>query len=228
MRTTKQLLDECEQFEQQTDKWHYQRLGVITASRAKDFLAKKGTAARDGYMAELIAEICTGQRAEQFTNAACQWGIDHEDEARAAFEFETGLEVIELPFVKKDDLCRFGCSPDGLIGDNSGFEVKCPYTSKVFVEFAVNGKIKPEYMHQCQFSMWVTGRESWYFANFDPRMKAKKLFWVKVGRDEKAMKALDAAAESFITEMDEKLSKLGFKFGDQWVDNEQKTRLTNG
>ena len=50
---------DCVAVEQRTFQWHKMRLGVITASNISGVLAKTGSAARDGIMAELIAEIAT-------------------------------------------------------------------------------------------------------------------------------------------------------------------------
>src|SRR5690606_8292649 len=71
-------------------EWHAIRCGKVTASRVADVVAKTKSgwgASRANYAAELIAERLTGEAAERFTNAAMQWGTDHEPDARAAYEF---------------------------------------------------------------------------------------------------------------------------------------------
>ena len=125
---------------------------------------------------------------------------------------------VEVPaFIYKDEGKRFGISPDGLIvGKKIGLELKCPFTTKVFVEFATCDKIKKEYIEQCQYSMWCTDYEGWYFANYDPRMKSKNLHHVLIERDPVFMKKYDLAAEKFVEDMDVMLKKLDMKFGNQW------------
>ena len=79
--------------EQRTDEWFAARLGKVTASRVADVMAKTKTgysASRDNYMAQLVVERITGEKAESFTNAAMQWGTDQEPFARAAYEAATG------------------------------------------------------------------------------------------------------------------------------------------
>mgnify|MGYP003673278021 FL=1 len=95
-------------------------------------------------------------------------------------------------------------------------ELKCPFTTKVFVEFAACDKIKKEYVEQCQYSMWVTGYEAWYFANYDPRIKTKNLHWVLIERDQEYMDKYDRAFANFKKDMDLMLSKLDMSFGMQW------------
>ena len=120
-------------------------------------------------------------------------------------------------FIYRDKEKRFGISPDGLItGTKIGLELKCPLTSKVFVEFATCDKIKKEYIEQCQYSMWVTGYEGWYFANYDPRITTKKLHYVLIERDQAFMDKYDEAEINFIRDMDSMLGKLDLKFGQQW------------
>jgi len=172
---------------------------------------------RQGYMAELVGQIVTGLLPDNFTSKQCDWGNDHEDSARALFELELGVDVEVPAFIYKDETKRCGISPDGLIvGKKIGLELKCPFTTKVFVEFATCDKIKKEYMEQCQYSMWVTGYEGWYFANYDPRIKTKNLHWVLLERDQAYMDKYDKAFENFKKDMDLMLSKLDMKFGDQW------------
>ena len=172
---------------------------------------------RQGYMAELVAQIATGLIPEQMSFKQCEWGHDHEDQARAFFELEHSVDVTVPAFIYRDKEKRFGISPDGLIvGKKIGLELKCPFTSKVFVEFATCDKIKKEYIEQCQYSMWVTGYEGWYFANYDPRIKTKKLHWVLIERDQAFMNKYDEAEKNFIGDMDSMLGKLDLKFGQQW------------
>ena len=73
--------------EQRTDDWFAQRLGKVTASRVSDVIAKTKSgysASRDNYMADLIVERLTGQKASSFSNAAMEWGTATEPAARAA------------------------------------------------------------------------------------------------------------------------------------------------
>ena len=165
--------------------------------------------ARQGYMCELVAQIATGLVPEEMSFKQCEWGKEHEDAARALFELKNDLDVIVPSFIYKDSDKRFGISPDGIVkGQKIGVEIKCPYTTKVFVEFATCNKIKQEYYDQCQFSMWVTGFDAWYFVNYDPRINGENLHQVLIERDQDYMDKYENAAKHFISDMDKMISKL--------------------
>lgn len=181
----------------------------------RDLLPKEPPDMRTTYMLELMAEVITKER-RPVKGKPLDWGNEHEDTCIGWYEFDSGLAVQSIPFVYKDDTMRAGCSPDGLIGDSMGIEAKNPWNTGVYLAFVLDGKIKPEYMEQVQFSMWVTGRERWVFACHDPRVKNYLAHSVVIDRDEAKMRVYDDAVPQFVHEMDAKLAKLGYKFGDQW------------
>ncbi len=61
--------------------------------------------------------------------------------------------------------------------------------------------------------MWVTGKDAWYFANYDPRMKREGIHHVVVERDDKYMSDFNEMVPEFISKMDESLAEIGFTFG---------------
>ena len=201
--------------EQRSWHWHKMRLGVITASSISGVLAKTGSAARDGIMAELIAEIATGSPAEPVSAKTLQWGIDHEPAAIEAYSFMTGNVVEQIPFVYRDGDMRCGCSPDGVMDDFT-LEIKCPYMSRRHIELIVDGRMDKDYMAQTQFQMWVIGTNKVDFHSHDPRMLKHTDHIVTVERSDIFMKKFDDAIPQFIMEMDAKLERLGFKFGEQF------------
>ena len=68
---------------------------------------------------------------------AIQWGITNEPEALKAFSQKNGLQVVETG-VWLHECGLLGASPDGLVGDNSALEAKCPYTQRnVTIEDAI-------------------------------------------------------------------------------------------
>lgn len=207
--------------QQGTPEWHRSRLGVITASRASDLIATgrggKGVGkARDAYLLELVAEVATGQAKAQGTFKQAEWGHEYENHARQIFSFHVGVPCHEVTFIYANEQMRYGCSPDGIADDQSGIEIKCPYTTEVYLDFLLNGEIKPEYIDQVQFSMFVTGLPYWHFANYDPRMKVSSFHAVTLERDESLMKTFADAVGQMVYDLDSSLNKLGLKFGDQW------------
>jgi putative phage-type endonuclease len=197
--------------EQRTEAWKRARLGKLTASRIADATAriKSGWgASRDNLMATLVCERLTGQSAEGYTNAAMLWGIDHEPEARSAYEFELGVVVREVGFIDHPTIPMSGASPDGMIGDDGLLELKCPET-KGHIEVLLSKKIPEKYIKQIQWQLACTGRQWCDFATYDPRMPQELQLWVlRVMRDDKHIAELEKEARLFLAELDEKVSAL--------------------
>jgi hypothetical protein len=201
------------------DVWLKLRLGVITASCAHDLLPSKTgkgfKQARQTYMDELIGEVCTG-RGEEINAKALEWGKVNEIAAKAAYSFETGEIIKDGGFIYGMDK-RVGASPDGIIaGKNKGLELKCPYATKNHIAFLREDFVPPEYISQVQWSMWVSGFDSWSFASFDPRMKTNMIKIVTFERDEKMMALFSEIVPEFIRDFDSALARLNTKWGQQW------------
>lgn len=208
---------------QGSEEWMSLRLGVITASEVWKVLTKprSGTAWSDTkktYFNTLIGEVCTGV-SKDVSARSLEWGKDYELEARMTFEFYSGLTVMEDPIIFRDESLRTACSPDGICSDGAGLELKCPKTTEVFIDLALNGikAMKKEYTAQVQYSMWITRKDVWHFANYDPRMPGgKEIVHIPVERDEKMMQEFDQQIPEFIEAMDAALSTLGIEYGNQW------------
>lgn len=209
--------------EQGSDEWLISRCGVITASRAHDIIKPGRTngsysEARKTYMLELIAQVATGRLPEQSQFKQAAWGHENEPLAREAYEARDFACVNTCGLIYKDESMRCGISPDGIMEDR-GLEIKNPFTTQVHLDTLLSGVIKPEYLTQCQYSMWVTGLDRWDFCSYDFRMRGKpenRLVVIPQYRDLEIMARLDEEIPRFILEMDEQLGKLGFTYGDQW------------
>lgn len=183
---------------QRTPEWHEARAGKITGSRFVDVLARsKKTGeplkAYHDLIWQIVVERITGKAVEGPVGFALQWGSDVEPYAREAYELETGNIVIESGFIVHPDYPFAGSSPDGLIGDDGGLEMKCPKNSAIHLERFIYG-VPEEYVPQIQGNMWVTGRQWWDFVSYDPRMpESHLLFRKRVERDEKFIKELESA-----------------------------------
>lgn len=191
---------------QRTEEWHADRCGHVTASKFGDVLAVGKTGkplkARDDYLMRLVTERLTGQQVESADSFAMAWGRDAEPFARAAFEAETGLIVTESAFVKHPTIEWVGCSPDGLIGKDSGYESKCPKNSAVHLGTIRDG-MPEEHKPQVQGCMWVTGRQTWEFVSFDPRMPEHlRLYRESIKRDDEYIKHLESEIIKFLAEVE--------------------------
>jgi len=196
---------------QRTDEWMKERAGHATASRFSDVMAKIKTGeamTRIKYRIQLATERLTGNPVQGYQNAAMQWGIQTEPEARMAFEAERGVVVDEVGFIKHPTIPNCGASPDGCIGDNGLLELKCP-ESTTHLTWMEAGAVPSEYVSQIQGQMAVTGRKYVEFASYDPRFPSGlQLFIVRVERDDTYIKALEAEVVAFLAGVDAMVARL--------------------
>lgn len=222
VKSEKHLGYDLSKEEQRSERWLKSRLGVITASKAISIVKegrKKGTpsALWETYQMELIGEIFTGEAKATALTEAMRHGNAYEHEARELFSFEQSLHVDELTFCYRDDM-RCGASPDGLVDGVGIIEVKCPFNTSNHLAFLLDdSEIKKEYIAQMQFQMWVLDVDLCYFVSYEPRTLHAQLKQVEIKRDPEMIADFEIKVPLFAAEMDEKLDKLGLKFGDQWA-----------
>jgi putative phage-type endonuclease len=196
--------------EQRTPEWFAKRLGLVTASRIADVMAKTKTgasASRSGYMAQLVTERLTGAPTEGFQSAAMEWGIEQEPHARAAYEAREGVLVDEVDFVRHP-LLEAGASPDGLVGEDGCIEIKCPNTSTM-LEYIEDRSVPRKYLLQMQWQMACTGRNWCDFVAFDPRLPEHlRLLVIRVPRDEGVIAEIAGEVGRFLTELRDRVEHL--------------------
>lgn len=202
---------EATKIEQGSEAWRALRAGKVTASRVADVLSKvkSGEAAgRKNYRMDLVAERLTGKPADSFTNAAMQWGTEQEPFARIAYETHKGLFVDQVPFVDHPTIEWFGCSPDGLVGEDGLLEIKCPNTT-THLEYLEDGKPPSKYIPQMMAQMACTGRKWCDFVSFDPRLPEDlQLLVVRLNRDDAYIQDMEAQIVQFLNEVDATLTQL--------------------
>ena len=201
---------------QRTETWHQERAGKWTGSKFVDVLARnKKTGeplkAYHDLIWQVVVERMTGQPVEGPTGQAIAWGTEVEPFALEAFELETGDVVTPAGFIVHPVYSFVGASPDGLIGEDGGLEIKSPKSSTVHLERFIKG-VPDEYRAQIQGCMWVTGRKWWSFVSYDPRMPVShRLLHVKVPRDDAFIAQLESAvlgAEIAAQDLQEKLMRM--------------------
>lgn len=202
--------------EQGSEAWFQMRLGLVTGSNAYRGVSKKGTATRNTYICELVAEVCTGV-IEEVSFKQMEWGKQHEKAAVSSYEFANNTKITPVPFVFKDNEFRIGCSPDGFVTKTKGAEIKCPWDTANYIKFLVGDEIKPEWEWQNNFCMWVCDASEWDVTMFDPRMKAHPIHTLTVPANPEMQKKLDDLIPELVLDMDKILTKLGVPFGSQWT-----------
>lgn len=197
--------------DQRTDEWFAARLGKVTASRVADVVAKTKSgysASRENYMADLIVERLTGQKAASFSNAAMEWGTEQEPNARAAYSARTGELVEEVGFLCHPVIEQAGASPDGFVGEGL-IEIKCPANTAIHLEYVLAGKPPEKYVTQMQWQMACTGKAWCDFVSYDPRLPEHlQMLIVRVPRDTARICELEVEVQKFLNELEDKVKKL--------------------
>ena len=202
---------------QSSESWALARVGMFTASRAADLMARTRSgpsASRGNLLALLAVERLTGQPVEGYRNAAMDRGIELEAEARDAYSFATGQAVTEAGFIVCPDLPNTGCSPDGFVGADGLVELKCPASMAKHLAALRSGEHAKEYRWQLQHQLMVTGRAWVDVVSYDPRFPDNlQLAVVRVNRDEDAIAALrdailagDAEVAAIVSELQQKVA----------------------
>lgn len=187
---------------QGSEEWFKERLGLATASCFGDVLAKGAGKTREAYKRRLVCERLTGKPLESFSNSHTDRGNEQEPFARMAYEAVTGGIVDEVGFIRHKEFMA-GASPDGLIGDDGGIEIKSVLPT-VQVETIERGGFPPIHRPQIQGCMWVTGRKWWDFVSFSPDMPKKhRLYIYRVNRDVAYISNLRNEIIKFLCEVEE-------------------------
>lgn len=153
---------------QASPEWFNIRKGKMTASHAQA-IGNQGKGL-DTYITELMAEYYSSGEKEQFSNRHTDRGNKLEPIARSLYELETGQSVEQVGFIEYDEFV--GCSPDGLIDEDSGLEIKCIDDVKYF-KHLINGESEIDSAHlwQIQMNMLISGRDTWKLLVYNPNFE---------------------------------------------------------
>ena len=194
--------------EQGSQPWYAARLGVVTASEV-DALITPTWAVRKGdgvetYLCRKVAEKLVGYSPDQLNTFGMDQGKILETIAIPWFEFTHSRKVRRVGFVTTDD-GRAGCSPDGLLDDGTGLEIKCPQDPNQ-IRYLLDGRVPEDYLAQVHFSMLVTGAPAWTFVAYNLRLPA---LVIRVDRDESIQAKLQEALAAFLSRYDAALKAIG-------------------
>ena len=158
--------------QQGSAEWHDIRKLKLTASHAQAIAsAGKGLGT---YTTEIVSKYFSTGEEKTYLNDEMQRGLELESEARTIYEFETGNEIKEVGFVEYNKY--IGCSPDGLIDEDGGIEIKI-HNDKVYTELLLHNKIDTKYLWQIQMNLFITGRQWFDYVAYNPNFK--KTMYVK-------------------------------------------------
>lgn len=188
--------------EQGTEAWRQERCGRATASAFADILAKGKGDTRAAYMRRIVAERLMGRPLDTFKNAHMDRGHEQEPAARLAYEVATGNVVELAPFIKHPRLMT-GCSPDGLVDDDGGTEIKSVIPT-VQIATIQSGHYPLEHKPQIQGNLWITGRRWWDFISYSPDLPEHlQLYVYRVLPDPAYIETLALEVARFLKETDD-------------------------
>jgi hypothetical protein len=182
---------------QRSEAWYEARKGLPTCSRFDKILTAvqgKPSSAQNTLINELLAEsLCPPQEGMiRLATAEMEYGMKLEAEARCCYEFAFATEPVrEVGFILAD--CGlYGGSPDALVGDLRGVEIKCPNTA-THISYFRGGVLPNEYKCQVHGYMIVSKRPAWDFFSYARNVRP---FHLPVERDDFTAK-LEAALNDF-------------------------------
>lgn len=188
--------------EQNSPEWLRARMGIPTASCFSQILAKGEGKTRRSYMLKIAGEILTGEPDQSFAgNEHTERGHAMEPEARDLYQFQTGAELRRVGFIRNG---RVGCSPDSLIGDNGGLEVKTKLPH-LLIDVILKDEFPSEHRAQVQGTLWITKREWWDIAVY---YRGVPLFIKRAYRDEAYIQTLATEVDRFNAELDAIVAKI--------------------
>lgn len=193
--------------EQGSKEWIALRLGKVTASGVGEIVTPatlKPSKSADRYLARLVAETILGTPVDETTSEFMDRGLAMEADAASWYEWERDVEAQVVGCVSRDD-GRVLCSPDRLIGETGGLEIKCP-SALVHTEYLLDpAKLLAAYKSQVQASLWITGRAWWDLLSFNPFLPPVCLH---VLPDPEWVAAVAPAVDAFLARLDAALASV--------------------
>lgn len=164
--------------QQGTNEWLQARAGKFTGSDFHTLIGNSET--KKKMLFKKAIERLTNNMIDEepITSIDIERGKEEEKNARLLYEMETNQEVKQIGFAELDDWV--GCSPDGLVNNDGIIEIKCP-KDVIFAQQIITGNIKPEYITQMQFNMYVLDKQ---YCDYIMYNKDFKLFIKRIKRDE--------------------------------------------
>jgi len=167
---------DCKQQSEEWDRWRHRptasEFGKFCTPARGDY-SSQATA----YAAKIVAKKL-GVYTEPPPTFWMEWGTEHEPNAKLAYTKQTGREVQDVGFVVPDGTDAYGCSPDGLVGEDGLIEIKCPAPETLISMHALRAKANAlpvelplAYRPQVQGQLLITGRQWCDFYVWHPLLK---------------------------------------------------------
>jgi len=150
---------------QQTPEWFAVKSGKMSASHATA-IGNNGKGL-DTYIRQIVKEMICGKK-EGYTNKDIERGNELEPIARMSYEFEYSCTVNQVGFIEHNEF--IGCSPDGLINEDGGLELKAR-NEDIHFGLLLGDSVDSSAIWQMNMCMLITGRKWWDFGSYNPNFR---------------------------------------------------------
>lgn len=203
--------------------WLQARHGWATGSKVADItktVFKKGSTEagkdrawstkRTHYADHVLAERLTGKPQGIRKIYSLEERRDLEPEARSAYALFHNQDVVEGGFIHHLFIDKFGCSPDGLCGDEGMIEIKCLDPSTHLKLWEGDESVIEEYKPQIRSGLSCANRNWLDFISYCPQMidENLKLYVRRFERNEDEISAMECSVKQFLAEIDDRLCAL--------------------
>ncbi len=193
--------------EQGTSEWIKAKLGIASSSNAYKMITPARFAptkpeAMAKYAGRLLMESVVGAPTDETQTEWMKRGTAQEPHAIEWYELERSVDVQRVGFCTLDD-GSFGFSPDGLVDEDGGVEIKVPslenhgwywISPSALYEKGGQGHWKV----QVQACLWASGRKWWDLVSFNS--KAEPVV-VRVEPDPKFQEAFAPIVSDFAKQL---------------------------
>ncbi len=195
---------------QRSPAWLRARTGLPTASKAGRLITPakyapvSGKAAR-AFLAEMLAECVIEAPCDSVDSGWMDRGTELEPRALEWYELTRGVDVQAVGLCLNDER-TFGFSPDGLVGDDGGVEIKCLSAKHHMRAWLDLDAVYREYRLQVQSSLWASGRAWWDLVFYNPRIDSVVY---RATPDPKFAEAFAPVLKTFTTRLAEARERYG-------------------
>ena len=162
---------------QQSEEWFALKQLKLSASNATA-IANCGKGL-ETYCNDLVRDY-VAKETDSYTNSHMDRGNELEPIAAMCYELETGLQTQTIGFIEYNQYV--GCSPDRLVGEDGGLEIKAR-ANKEHYRLLTTNKLDSDVVWQIQMCMLISERKWWDFASYNPNFK-RSLYLQRVFADD--------------------------------------------
>jgi len=193
--------------EQGSNEWFQLRLGSVGGSSINAVMAKGQGKLRQTLLYKLAGETLTGEPADEYHARQFDRGHEFEDVARSYYESVMEVDVEQVAMIKANRVKRHH-SPDGLVGENGGLEIKTR-APHIYIELLETGKIPIADIRQCHNFLDVSGRK-WidYIVYCVPEMPSCPAWIKRITPDPEILDEMHRELLSFLKDLNELVERL--------------------